>query len=642
VSLFKQILLMITVLLLTTLIIVLKINFDTTKEYIVNESYLNAKNNANMLALTLNANPGDDLYMQTSINAMFDGGYFESITMTSQNGNVLYEAKEEIAVHGVPEFFINTVNITIPEAEAQVMNGWTIAGLLKIKSHPGSSYKKLWDTLKKLSLQFIILGCIISIISAVGLRALLTALEKIKYQAEQISNNEFIITDKIPSTPELKQLAITMNTMVTKVKAIFERDLKNLTRYQELRYTDKITGLHNRTSFIKKLGEYIESDDLSKGQILTVGISGMEKREISSDRPLINYVFKLVGEILKTQLEIVPFSIAARFSGREFFCIFPDCDDPQSTEIAKKINDSFALKLKDLTPVPIGIHCGLSSYTAEDDLGTIMSKADYALSKARADLSGAIRKFREDPSQTVLGKTEWRNMIENAILENRFLLSAQPVVSDDGEFHREVFITMADSDGKEHRAGMFMPMVLALGLANRLDRYILELAEQFLVSNGQLKLTVNITTQFCLDRMAGPWLRDFLLRRKHLKDRLLFEIHENTLIQHPDICIDIAGLIMGMGFKFGIDQYTIQEASLKLLEKVRPYYIKIERDYLEVFDDPEKANMVLNSLFNISDTLGIKLIATKVENDAQRSSLSEKNITLFQGYGIAKASPLKD
>ena len=50
--------------------------------------------------------------------------------------------------------------------------------------------------------------------------------------------------------------------------------------------------------------------------------------------------------------------------------------------------------------------------------------------------------------------------------------------------------------------------------------------------------------------------------------------------------------------------------------------------------------MVLNALFTITDSLDIKLIATKIETDAQRRALADRNITYFQGRGIADIAPL--
>ncbi len=35
-----------------------------------------------------------------------------------------------------------------------------------------------------------------------------------------------------------------MNTMSKKVQSVYEHNLENLSKYQKLRYQDKITGLH--------------------------------------------------------------------------------------------------------------------------------------------------------------------------------------------------------------------------------------------------------------------------------------------------------------------------------------------------------------------------------------------------------------
>ena len=74
-SLFKQIQLLVASLLLVMLIIVLRINFNNAREFTANQSFNNAKNVANVLALSLSSRLSDDAFIRTSINAMFDGGY---------------------------------------------------------------------------------------------------------------------------------------------------------------------------------------------------------------------------------------------------------------------------------------------------------------------------------------------------------------------------------------------------------------------------------------------------------------------------------------------------------------------------------------------------------------------------------------
>ena len=642
-SLFRQIQILVTTLLLITLIIVLRINFNTAQEFTANQSYLNAKNHANILALSLSSNPSDEALIKTSINAMFDGGYFESIALVRQDGSMVYKKQEAVVVHDVPPFFINYIDLILPVAEARVMDGWNIFGTLKIKGHPGPSYKKLWVTLKQLCLQFLLLGIAVFFVSFLGLRHLLSALEKIKHQAEEISNNEFIINQDIPKTPELKKVVLAMNAMVKKVQSIYDRHLENLTQYQQLRDKDKITGLYNRSSFVKLLGDYIKSSkEKANGHIIILGLTGIEQIELSGDRPLVNRIFKYMARTVEKETESIKNALAARFPRREFAVILPDTGSKQVFAFVKTIIHNFMSESGIEIIETIGVYGGISAYNDKDDVRIILSKADYALSKARIGLKGTIIKFNDEQSQAALGKQEWKKLIENACSNNRFFLTAQPVMSRTGEFHREVFIKMIDHQGVQYRAGLFMPMILTLGLESLLDQYILKESDRYLLEHPKDILAINITTEFCRDRLAGPWLRKFLMNRKSLQGQLIFEIHENTLINYTEICIDFVGLITGLGFRFGIDQFTMHDTSLNLLKKIKPYYIKVERDYLEAFDDPEKADMVLNSLFTITESLNIKLIATKIENKVQQMELADKNITHFQGHGIAKIAPLKD
>ena len=644
-SLLKQIQLLVALLLLITLIIVLRINFNTAREFTANQSYLNAKNLANVLALSFSSRPSDDVFVRTSINAMFDGGYYESITLVHRDGNEIYKKSEALTVYGVPAFFLNHIDLIIPVAEAQVMDGWSVFGTLQIKGHPGQSYKKLWEIFKQLCLQFLLLGSIALFINYLGLRHLLRALEKIKLQAQKISNNEFIINPDIPKTPELKKVVLAMNIMVQKVESIFNRHLESLTSYQELRYKDHITGLHNRPFFVKQLAHFIKNrGEKAQGQVIMLGLTGMEGIELSGDRPLTHKIFKHLAKILKKETESVEDALVSRLPRREFAIILPESRSEKGLAIAKAVISNFlaGLSHEKAFPDSIEVYGGLASYNYEDDLSTVLSKADYALATARIGLNGTIKSFREEQSQAAIGKAAWKTLIEEAFSENRFFLTAQPVMSGAYEFHREIFVNMVDRQGVQYRAGLFIPMVVTLGLASRLDQYLLEQSDRYLSINPEHALAVNITAEFCQDRLACLWFRKFLMEHKSLQDRLIFEIHETTLIRYPEICIDFVGLITGMGFKFGLDQYTMDDASLSHLKKIKPHYIKIERDYLEAFDDPEKVDMVLNALFTISTSLGIKLIATKIENEAQRLVLADRNINYFQGYGIAGIAPLRD
>lgn len=642
-SLFKQIQLLVACLLLTMLVTVLRINFNNAREFTANQTFNNAKNVANVLALSLGPQITDKAFIATSINAMYDGGYYQSITLTRTGGEVVYQKREPLKIEGIPDLFLKFIDVDIPLAESQVMDGWTVFGTVQVEGNTGIAYKKLWATFKQLCLLFAVLGGVAVSISYLVLKHLLKALANIQHQAEAISNNEFVLTPDIPETPELKKVVLAMNAMVAKVQTIFNRHLENLIQFQELRDKDAVTGLHNRAFFVKELSRLLTTDDqATRGHVVILGLSGMERLNISGGHPAIHRLYRALARVLEKETANLGQAVAARFPRQEFAILLPNANTETAIVTAETTVKGFlqTIGLASEITDPIQVNGGVAAYTAEDELSTVLSKVDYALSVARSQLPGTVERFQDLQIRTILGRTEWRVLLEKAFVDDRYLLSAQPVLGDSGELHREVFISLLDNQGVEHRAGLFMPVMMSLGFSIRLDQYVLERAVEHLSAHPQQVLAVNITTEFCQDRLALQWLRQFLVAGKGIRASLAFELHENTLIQSPEICLDLAGLFHGLGYQFGIDQFTLNDTALNLLEKLKPAYIKVERDYLEVFDDPGKTDMVLNAIFTITDSLDIKLIATKIETEAQREALAARNITHFQGRGIAAIAPL--
>jgi diguanylate cyclase (GGDEF)-like protein len=642
-TLFKQIQIFVTLLLLIILGVVLKINFDNAQDFVTNQLYSNAKNAANTMSLSLGTVTNDESAMSTMINAMFDGGYFERITLNNAEGETVYKREQSVSIDGVPEWFMGLVNFESPVAEAQVSSGWSIFGTLEIKGHPGNSYIRLWDTFKSLCIWFVVLGATSFAVSYVILKMILSSLTTIRTQAEAIGDNEFIINKNIPKTPEMKQVVIAMNGMVEKVQGIYNREIEALKQYQELKYKDQQTGLYNRNYFVKQLKHYIHSESiLATGEVFILSFHGIDDAQVKAGHQGLAKMYAECGKVLTSAVKEIDNSVVAFMDQKEFAVITPAKDENSIAELAEEVHRQimdYISSDNDLKKL-ITLNIGIASYNYEDSMGTVMSKVDYALSVAKSSENISIEHFNEQSDQAVLGKLEWKNMIEEAIQDKRFILTSQPVMSDDGELHQEIFINMVDRSGAVQRAGYFMPMVISLNLADNLDRYVLKQTIKFLEDNSATTVAINITDEFLKDRESFTWFRQFLKESKEISERLTFEISDTAINKHIDICLDFAGLVKGLGFSYGIDRFIMSESSLENLQKLKPDYIKIEQDYL-IDSNDEDSNTALKSFLTISESLGIKLIATKVESSEQRSSLESKKIKYFQGRGIADISPLE-
>lgn len=642
-SLFKQIQLLITLLLLATLAIVIKINFEDARQFTANQLYNNSKNTANVLALSLSPKMTDIALVETTINAMFDGGYFEEISLVGSNGNIIYKRHQPVKLDNVPKFFINLVKLEPPIAKAQIINGWSLFGELKVKGHTGDSYFKLWVMFKEFCLVFLFLGGISIFTAHLILKYILKSLVNIQKQAEAITRNEFIINPDTPKAPELNKVVIAMNAMVEKVKTIFERQLRQIQEYNNFNFKDPDTELYNRKYMVDQFSSYIcNENQTSMGRFILIKISGLKDFSISLNNSEIMPFFHKLKDIFENSTSGIENSIETRMKSNEFSIVLPGADDDLAITTAKtilgEIKKLMAANLDN--PDSIKIFIGITTYNYKDKIQEILSKADYALSVAESGEDDAIEVYKENSSHNVLGKFEWKKIIEEAIANNRFKMTAQPVMADNEELHKEIYIGLVDKNGERFNAGYFMPMVISLGMADKLDKYVLESSAKHIMTSQNEIFAVNITSEFCKDRMAFLWLRKFLSTNRQLRKNLFFEFQETTIVKLTEITKDISGLLKGMGYRFGIDHFTMQEEALNLISEIRPDYIKIEAS--NIIDEQNQASkdIALNALITITDSLGIKLIATRIENMEEKEILKNKGIKFFQGRGIAKTIPV--
>jgi len=90
-SLFKQITIIMSLFLLFVLASVMALNFNSSAKYAQDELLNNAQNTVSSLSLSLAHANGNVSAMATMVNALFDSGYFQKITLLDTQENLLFE-----------------------------------------------------------------------------------------------------------------------------------------------------------------------------------------------------------------------------------------------------------------------------------------------------------------------------------------------------------------------------------------------------------------------------------------------------------------------------------------------------------------------------------------------------------------------
>lgn len=651
-SLFKQLVLMLGLFLGVILASVMALNFRTATEFVQNQLYVDAKNTAHSLGLSLSkvADPSDTSTMETMINAIYDSGYYQEIRLNDIEGKEVYSCRSDMQISDVPSWFVKMVPIHNASAKSDIMIGWSRFGTLEVSGHTGNAYRQLYSTLIDLVKTFLMIGFVVFVTLYFLLSLSLKSLKRIKSQAKAILDNEFIIETKIPFTTEFRSVTTAMNAMVEKVKDIFERENETLRRYHELLYRDSETKLHNRRYLTAKLPDYLQSDaSLSSGMYVMVSVDEIDrlKREQGYERYL--GVINTISEIFNTHLGSFRHALIARLNESDFFAVLPTSEmgsihhetEHMMIKIRHMIEEIDTRMLEYLT-----IGCGIGSYSENDSLKTLFSRADYTVTQAKQSGNFVIEISKDSDEALVLGREEWREELLKSLEQSRMLLAFQSVVEQRSDslnvIHEEIFLRFLDKEGTIHSAGYFIPVATSLGLIDTLDRYMIEKVLKHIHEHNPITpLALNLSGDFIKKYANIQWLREQLESFHRTNDLMLwFEVSNTTALHDLEGVSAISTMVKTLGYRFGIDHFAIPESGAHYLQAIRPDYVKSNCAYLQDMMVDQSTGKSRESFNNVIRSLGISIIAINIEDSEDIERLKTLGIEQFQGSHIAPVTLL--
>jgi diguanylate cyclase (GGDEF)-like protein len=627
-TLFKQISLVFTIFITLIIITLAYFNFKSSNEFLISQIHSSSKNSAISLGLSLNsvADPDDMSTMESMISAIFDSGYYESITLRDTEGKILIQSIQPVVVKDVPKWFMEFVDFEVPVAQTEVMAGWFPLGKLTIKGHAGYGYNQLWKAFKE-TIASVSMWILVSFVSLyIILSIILKALKNIQRQALGINDNEFIKVTDMPYTTEFKEVTIAMNSMVGKVEEIFQKEKESFRKYQELLYTDQDTKLWNRRYFMLELNNYLEAEDKnSNGLVAFISINEYSKiKEQLGFKELQAILNELISDT-NNSIKSIENPLFARMNNTDFALILPNSDhDVIEKEFANMLEKIKSDLSKHELPNDVYVSIAVSCYSHNDSIKDILSRLDYSLSQAKLkDDFGMV--FSKECGSEAIGKDEWREKIKDSIEQGNFKIALQSILDDhDGTYHKEAYMRLQDGE-KVLSAGSFISVIVSLGLMDKVERHILGIIFEYVKAKKE-SVSVNIGAEFIADTGNISWLRE---RLRETKTKIYFEINHSAIIKNIELFKDFAGLVRAFNHSVGIDNFS-GSGDLGYLQDIKPAFIKINQNTLLDMDSSSS-----EALSIISKSLSISIIATAVENDTQKHKLEDIHINLFQGRGVS-------
>jgi len=345
--------------------------------------------------------------------------------------------------------------------------------------------------------------------------------------------------------------------------------------------------------------------------------------------------------------------LICRIGGDEFTLLIPNATDAGVVSLAKKINEVLGkVSVKGIDhnfkiSASIGIvFCPRHGSCVND----LLSNADLAMYHAKESGYGQFHIFshKQQYQEHLTQKMHWKNIIEEAIAKNRFVLYFQPILNlkKNRISHYECLIRMVSENGTIILPGKFIEHAEDLNLIGQIDKLVLEKA-----IGQHLEFNKNKTTPGLSINLSGQSLNDESIYR-HIKrlltlpgvnpEKIIFEVTETSAISNFSSAQNLINEVKKLGCQFAIDDFGVGFSSFRYLKNLAVDYIKIDGTFIKKIDQNYEDKIFVKSLSEIAHALGKKTIAEFVENEAIMSILREYDIDFVQGYHIGKPQPLEN
>lgn len=646
-SLNKQMILFIASMVFILLLGTFTLNLNNTKNFLQAQLESHAQDTATSLGLSLSSveNPEDISSMETMINAVFDRGYYASITLIDMENITLYARENSKSMDSVPDWFINAIQLEAPEAQALVQTGWIPVGTLSVISHTGHAYSELWQTALILLAWFAIAALTAILIVIYALKLMLKPLKDMEKQAEAIVKKEYLIQDHLPSTIEFRQVVSAMNAMVSKLKTVFERDANTAEKLQKMAYQDSVTELSNRRHFEMIVDSLLDpNEDVPAGVICLIRV-----KELKELNDLFGYLvgdklMKSLADEMKSNLNHEK-GVFARLNGTELVAVLPGLVAQQIDKPTEQIAQAMPAILTSLqaSEALTSISLAYTDYQPGQSRGPLLGNLDFAIEQAEKQGQNSVYYYNTQQDQQ--SPTEsWEQTLTQAIDEKRFILFQQSAYNLDRRVHdQELFIRLKDTDGTIRSAGYFMPAVEKLHKTAEIDQLVINLVIQYLKTHlDTATLAINLSKSVLEDETFQRTLLHTLASNAKLTHRIAFELPERLITDQKAQAWPLIADLRKFGINIGIDHFGTRLGNVRYLQDLRPDYIKLDAAFSKAIENDEQTRSYVSSLCELADSLDIVVIAMAVENEEQLKAFNELGVKYSQGYFYGAPSALHE
>lgn len=550
-SLIRQVWLLVWGILLLAFAGSMLVSVATARTYLESQLALKNNDNAQALALTLSQPGADPSLAQLVMAAQFDTGSYRLIRLRQEDGKVLFERQSAAVAVQAPDWFVRWVPIESRTGVAQVTQGWKAVGVLEVESLPIFAYQDLWRGTVSSAAWMLMLGVLAAAVSALAVRRLSRPLAALVRQAEALTHRRFVTVD-LPSTPELRQVAVAMNAMVERVRGQFAEQTDQVEALRKQAHLDPLTGVLHREQFFNQCAAQLSGEQgLGSAQFLMVRVMRLAQTNRHLGHVRTDELLVVLSRSLCRGVGEARPKVMGRLNGSDFALLL----DPVELEGSALVQSME--RLRELIQPFAGAAVVMADTTwRRGELAhDVLARVDAALARAEHRGDFAVESTHNSQERDGFGgESSWRRSILEALAQQRVELTAFPLADSTGRLlHLECPLRVQlANQGPYQPAAVWLPLALRTGVVSQVDETAVRLGLEAIARDG-VRRSINVSPQSL--RVLGflPRLRT-LLAAHPLQARLLaIEVDEVGLSHDPYAVAELCRQLRPCGVQVGLE-----------------------------------------------------------------------------------------
>lgn len=440
----------------------------------------------------------------------------------------------------------------------------------------------------------------------------------------------------------LQALAAHLSTALTSSEHL-DHLRRSVAEREHQAYHDTLTGLANRTLFMKVVSAALESASGNRMvAVVLMDLDGFKEINDALGHHTGDAVLKVIAS--RVSAGVREFGLAARLGGDEFAFLVPAATSVDEViSITERLMESVGAAMEiDNVALTVRASVGISLAPVHGlDAASLLKKADVAMYAAKSSsrrITVYDRSMDNSSARRLALATDLGRAIDADELDLWFQPVAEMVSGQISGF--EALLRWPHPALGFIPPDEFIPIAEQTGLIEPLTWWVMRAAlrelRRWRDEGYEFTMAVNISARSLLDAGIVERLREMVSEFGIAPANLTLEITESSMMVEFERSEAVLRRLSDLGFKIAIDDFGTGYSSLSRLKVLPVHVVKIDRAFVKNICADKGDQAIVRSIIELAGVMGHQVVAEGIEDLQTWSRLAALGCDQGQGYYFAR------